>query len=267
VCFEIVDLQPFRQFMKEYAVSRITNASIVHDQDLIVQRHKALRTGWRESFHGLNLGFTKDGLTQLIGAGRPKLDLAFERGADHPETIAPLHDPPKSHWVEKFISDRIDGVFLVTGADPSSVEFHSNELLRVLGRCIKVTYSEMGNVRPGTQRGHEHFDFLDGVSQPGIRGLTAVPDTRRSPDQGLPGQDLLWPGEFIFGYPGQHPDHPTREGPPTEMAAPWMRNGSFMVFRRLEQKVPEFRRFVRDQAARLGMDPELLAARMVGRWK
>jgi Dyp-type peroxidase family len=40
-----------------------------------------------------------------------------------------------------------------------------------------------------------------------------------------------------------------------------------MVFRRLEQKVPEFRRFVREQAARLGMDPELLGARVVGRWK
>jgi len=31
--------------------------------------------------------------------------------------------------------------------------------------------------------------------------------------------------------------------------------------------VPEFRAFVRQQAARLGMDPELLMARMVGRWK
>ena len=51
------------------------------------------------------------------------------------------------------------------------------------------------------------------------------------------------------------------------MAASWMRNGSYMVFRRLEQRVPEFRRFVREQAARLAMDPELLAARMVGRWK
>src|SRR6266436_8755376 len=51
------------------------------------------------------------------------------------------------------------------------------------------------------------------------------------------------------------------------MAAPLMRNGSYMVFRRLEQKVPEFRRFVREQAGRLGMDSELLAARMVGRWK
>jgi Dyp-type peroxidase family len=31
--------------------------------------------------------------------------------------------------------------------------------------------------------------------------------------------------------------------------------------------VPEFRRFVREQAARLGMDPELLSARMFGRWR
>jgi Dyp-type peroxidase family len=46
-----------------------------------------------------------------------------------------------------------------------------------------------------------------------------------------------------------------------------MRNGSYMVLRRLEQKVPEFWRFVREQAARLGMNPDLLAARMIGRWK
>jgi Dyp-type peroxidase family len=51
------------------------------------------------------------------------------------------------------------------------------------------------------------------------------------------------------------------------MAAPWLRNGSYMVFRRLEQRVPEFRKFLAEQAARLGMDPELLAARTVGRWK
>jgi len=31
--------------------------------------------------------------------------------------------------------------------------------------------------------------------------------------------------------------------------------------------VPEFRKFVAEQAARLAMDPQLLAARMVGRWR
>ena len=51
------------------------------------------------------------------------------------------------------------------------------------------------------------------------------------------------------------------------MAAPWLRNGSYMVFRRFEQKVPEFREFVKGHSARLGMEPDLLGARMFGRWK
>jgi Dyp-type peroxidase family len=267
IFFKVINIALFRQLVKQYVVRRITSAGKVHDQELIVQRRREQGIGSRESFHGLNLGFTKDGLTQLIDANRPKLDPAFEKGADHPDTIATLHDAPKSDWVQNFTADRIDGVFLVTGADPSSVTFQSNELLRPLGRSIKLVYSEMGKTRPGAERGHEHFGFLDGVSQPGIRGLTSVSDPRHRPDQGVPGQDLLWPGEFVFGYPGQHPGDPHKEGPAPEMAASWMRNGSYMVFRRLEQRVPEFRRLVQERAARLGMDPELLAARMVGRWK
>jgi Dyp-type peroxidase family len=178
-----------------------------------------------------------------------------------------LNDPPSSTWVKKFVSDRIDGVFLITGPDRPSVTFHSDELLRFLSTSMKVLYSEVGNTRPGAERGHEHFGFLDNISQPGIRGLTPRSDPLRRPDEGLPGQDLIWPGEFVFGCPGQDPEHPTKEGPPPHLAAPWLRNGSYMAFRRLEQKVPEFRRFAAERAARLGMDPQLLAARMVGRWK
>ena len=121
--YKITNTAAFRQLIKERGIGRITNVRRVRDQDLIIKRHQTLRTGWRESFPGLNLGFTKDGLTQLIGAGRPKLDPAFERGADHPETIRTLHDPPKSDWLQNFTSDRIDGILLVTGADLSSVTF------------------------------------------------------------------------------------------------------------------------------------------------
>jgi Dyp-type peroxidase family len=47
----------------------------------------------------------------------------------------------------------------------------------------------------------------------------------------------------------------------------WMAEGSFMVFRKLEQNVAAFEAFVKDQARQLGMDEALLAARMMGRWK
>jgi Dyp-type peroxidase family len=264
--FQIINPASFKTLVKHHVIGRITNAQQTRERELTIARRQ-LGKRRLEPFHGVNLGFTKDGLTQLIGAGRPRLNPAFEQGADHPDTVATLCDPPTSAWTKKFGSNRIDGVVLMTGPDRSSVTFKSNELLNCLGASIKIVYSEMGNARPGPERGREHFGFVDGVSQPGIRGLTPVRDPRRRPDQGLPGQDLIWPGEFVFGYPGQHPEHPTKPGPPPEMTAPWMRNGSYMVFRRLEQKVPEFRRFVRERAARLGMDPELLAARMVGRWK
>ncbi len=195
------------------------------------------------------------------------LDPSFENGADHQNTIEKLNDPPRSAWLREFVSDRIDGVFLITGANRSAVTSHCNELVRLLGASIKAVYSETGNTRPGAQRGYEHFGFRDGISQPGIRGLTRRSNPITQPNQGLPGQDLIWPGEFVFGYPGQDRRDAVKAGPPPSMAAPWLRNGSYMVFRRLEQKVPEFRKFVAARAARLGMDSELLGARMVGRWK
>ncbi len=267
VFFKIASPISFKHLAKIWVNRRISTTELVHDQQLASDRRKQRGQKANELFHGLNLGFAKDGLDRLIGAARPKLDRAFERGAHHSDTTEALNDPPKSGWLPNFVADQTDGVFLVTGPDRPSVMVHSNELLKFLGSSIEVVYSEMGNVRPGVQRGHEHFGFLDNISQPGIRGLTRPSKPIYRPDEGLPGQDLLWPGEFVFGYPGQDPKDPVKAGPPPEMAAPWMKTGSFMVFRRLEQKVPEFRRFVAERAARLGMDRELLAARMVGRWK
>jgi Dyp-type peroxidase family len=245
----------------------VTSTRTTQEHDRQVSESRRQGAAKTESWLGLNLGFTKDGLTRLLGPSRPRLDPAFERGADHSDTIAALCDPPLSKWAAELRSDRIDGVFLIAGPDTSFVSFHCNTLRERFGTTIKIVHSEMGNVRPGAQGGHEHFGFLDGISQPGIRGLTRPLKPLYQPDQGLPGQDLLWPGEFVFGYPGQHPEDPHKEGPEPAMAAPWMRNGSYMVFRRLEQKVPEFRQFAREQAVRLEMDPELLVARMIGRWK
>jgi Dyp-type peroxidase family len=265
--FKVVNRTYFKDVVRRYIADRITSARQVNNAQTTIERRKKLGQARSDRFRGLNLGFTKDGMTELMGSGRPWLDPAFERGADHHDTSEALNDPPRVTWLKKFVEDRIDGVFLVTGPDRSTVTLQSSELTRLLGSSIKIVYSEIGNTRPGAGRGHEHFGSLDNISQPGIRGLAQISDPRYRPDERLPGQDLLWPGEFVFGYPGQHPNDPVKAGSPPPMAAPWMRNGSYMVFRRLEQKVPEFRKFVEERAARLGMDPELLSARMVGRWK
>jgi Dyp-type peroxidase family len=267
IFFKIQDVQAFKNAIKAKVIGRITTALLVREREKINQRRKRQSEPPIDQWLGLNLSFTKDGLTQLLGTSRPQLIPSFERGAADPATISALNDPPTSTWVKKFQSDRIDGVFFVTGPDKAFVESHTSELLKLLGNSIVVVYSEIGNVRPDAERGHEHFGFLDGVSQPGIRGLTPRSNPTAEPDQGLPGQELIWPGQFVFGYPGQDPNDPMKPAPPPATPAPWLNNGAYMVFRRLEQKVPEFGAFVAQQAAALGVDSELLASRMVGRWR
>lgn len=265
--FKITDAPRFKAVVREYIVGQLTNTHRVHQREHSVIRRRQRGGPPTEAWLGLNLGFTKDGMTELLSPRRPRMGAAFERGAAHPDTIALLHDPPTSTWVDGFLSDRIDGVLLVAGLDPAAVSYHGNSLQQRLQPGAKLVYSEMGTVRPGRDRGREHFGFSDGISQPGIRGLTRVSRPSAAPDQGLPGQDLVWPGEFVLGYPGQSPHSPDKPGPIAPLPAPWAKNGSYMVFRRLEQRVPEFRSFVAAQAGRLGMPPELLAARMVGRWR
>ena len=265
--FKIVDVSRFRARLVDYVAPRITSARLVIERERRVAERRRAQRSRTELWPAMNLGFTRHGLTRLFGADRPPLEASFERGADDPDTIAALNDPPLTQWLAPFRSDRTDGVFLVTGPDANFVGYHAEALRHALGPAIQTVYAETGTVRPGRQRGHEHFGFRDGISQPGIRGVTRPSNPTDHPNQGLPGQDLIWPGEFVFGYPGQAKDDPVKAGPPPKMAAPWMKNGSLMVFRRLEQEVPEFWRFVAAQAARLGMERELLGGRMVGRWQ
>jgi Dyp-type peroxidase family len=138
---------------------------------------------------------------------------------------------------------------------------------------------ERSGANPEGMRGHEHFGWRDGISQPGIRGKLAkkgpdlTPRTKpERPDQGLPGHDVLWPGEFVFGYPRQNRNNATAAGPDSlkpygnSVAPEWARNGSYLVFRRLRQDVGAFHRFLLNEGKRLGVDPEALGARLVGRW-
>jgi Dyp-type peroxidase family len=102
----------------------------------------------------------------------------------------------------------------------------------------------------------EHFGFVDGLSQPRVHGVTPG---RRAAE--------LPPGEVLLGYKDVDGDL-AGAGLPASLA----RNGSYLVYRKLEQDVPAFREMARDLATRLpatvGTDPkELAAAKLMGRWR
>lgn len=99
------------------------------------------------------------------------------------------------------------------------------------------------------------------------------PSSLESQLNGKPGQPLVWPGQFVFGYPTQLAKKRLQPGPIADGGAPWMVNGSFLVFRRLRQEVDEFKRFTEERAEQLSRDTgkdisaQLLMAMIVGRWE
>jgi Dyp-type peroxidase family len=68
-------------------------------------------------------------------------------------------------------------------------------------------------------------------------------------------------GEFVLGY--ENEDGRLPKGPP----APLGPNGTFMVYRELQQHVEAFGRYVKEHAARFDLPAELLRAKLVGRWR
>ncbi|HEY2473816.1 MAG TPA: Dyp-type peroxidase [Candidatus Cybelea sp.] len=99
----------------------------------------------------------------------------------------------------------------------------------------------------------EPFGFKDGISHPAIEG-SGIPGTN-------PHEVPLRPGEFVLGYPDEMSDAPNIPQP--EVLG---RNGSYVVFRKLHQRVAAFRQYLRANATDAA-DEELLAAKTMGRWR
>lgn len=102
----------------------------------------------------------------------------------------------------------------------------------------------------------EHFGFRDGISQPVLRG-----DPARDH---VPELDRIADGEFLFGYANEYGKLPC--APRTAGGADVGKNGSYLVFRKLEQDVAAFWRYFHDQAGGVHAERERLAAKCMGRW-
>ena len=98
------------------------------------------------------------------------------------------------------------------------------------------------------------FGFLDGVSNPAIIGFDKNPP---------PGPAPVRAGVILLGQDGD-----LRK----DQRDPWQVDGSFLAFRLLFQRVPEFDEFVFANRLQLpGLSEkegaDLFGARLVGRWK
>lgn len=99
----------------------------------------------------------------------------------------------------------------------------------------------------------EHFGFRDGIGHPAIEG-SGIPGTN-------PHELPLKAGEFVLGYADE-----TGNLPPMPRPDALGRNGTFVAFRKLHQRVAAFRQYVKANATS-PEDEERLAAKLMGRWR
>lgn len=115
----------------------------------------------------------------------------------------------------------------------------------------------------------EHFGYQDGISDPYFKGSGGNPlnvvgggkPTRGDPAT-LQGWEPLETGEFILGYPDE-----TKELPIAPVPTLLSFNGTFMVYRKLHEKVKTFHDYINNVGKDFPGGPEAVAAKMAGRWR
>lgn len=222
----------------------------------------------------VNLWLSREGLVRL-GASVDAFPEEFTQGM--PKRADRLGDVGRSApagWEPPFVSGEPDGVLYLAADNEDDLSQRHERMLEILSaHGVKPTSEQPGATRPGPNRGHEHFGFKDGVSQPEIEGFTT--SSKKGPSS-VPA------GEFIIGYedatghtsgaatpappPQPSPYNPQPTPPPAQSLPSWMHNASFVVYRKLQQDVGGFRDSMNTSAAEFGLSTDQLGAKVVGRW-
>jgi len=207
----------------------------------------------------VNLAFTGAGLAALglTPAQLGTFDAAFQRGATDPVSASKVGDVGESapaHWIGG-LSDaaRVHLVLSVwVDDDPAVLEAVTARLRSAFSGCAAELSAHDAHALPANR---VHFGYHDSIAQPTVIG--APPRKRSIPDD----QDPVATGEFLLGYTNESGGHYKVQ--PVELST----NSSYGAFRILEQDVPGFESFLATYAAQAKMDPEMLAAKVCGRWR
>ena len=223
----------------------------------------------------VNLALGARALDRLGERGVRELDRSFDIGMRPARTGDPWSPTDAagapnpwnpSNWKVGKPSKPLD-LLLILAFDDWAACDGEQLLATILGTGLEEIYRDEGIRLPGDI---EHFGFMDGISEVGVRGEIEIDGgvrlvttrygvpPRDGVEYGRPGQPLAWPGQFLVG---------TATGTDSFDPAPQRyRNGSFLVFRRLSQDVRAFDEDTLEMANHLGISPARVRAAIVGRW-
>jgi len=165
-------------------------------------------------------------------------------GANHPD-----------HWVDGLASPDLHAIAILFARNMAERERckqeHDKHLSRIPG--VEVLSGLDLEATPPFDYAHDHFGYRDRLSQPVIAGTGVEP----TPGSGPP----IQAGEFFLGYADE-----SGFAMPLPQPEVLSRNGSYLAYLRLEEHVGRFREFLRQQGE-TREDQELIAAKMMGRWR
>lgn len=180
---------------------------------------------------------------------------------------------PEHWWHGRFVTDDIHCILHLYASTDSQIDELTSKIRTVAEQFEVHELHGTGDGKPleGRSLGGQrvHFGYKDGIAQPQVRWS----------DDGTVGEDFR---QFILGYATSNivsKPNPLLDPPSAE----FVRDSSYLVFRWVYQNVPLFNRYLDEQSKReevmlwaravLGQAAspaeirELIAAKLVGRWR
>jgi Dyp-type peroxidase family len=276
--FRLGRLRGAKSFLR-WIAPRVTS---MEEVIAFVRAHRALRLrlGFEPPMCAawLNIAFSADAVARLASPADAAAfgDESFRQGLAARSTYlgdptSPRHAGHRGKWCVGGPKNAADILVIAAADDAEDLANHVATVKQhAADSKLRLLFEQRGDTLPGSLRGHEHFGFKDGVSQPGVRGKVSMAPgdyitpryidhaDPRAPFFAKPGQLLIWPGEFLLGEPRQQTEHLYNSAPGATNFPRWAALGSYLVCRRLRQDVPAFWKF--------GMSPQKFASMLVGRW-
>jgi deferrochelatase/peroxidase EfeB len=210
----------------------------------------------------LNLAFSYDGLAAL-GVSSALLDgfaPEFSSGAiGNAEAIFDVGASAPENWEGHMgTASEVHAIFSLFARTAHELESRTSELLSALSQSFRLTHRHDGQALPD---GYVHFGYRDGLSQPFVAG--GPRPTRPYPDLGLNKDGSSPAGDFLLGFTNTFGNYYSPGVAQTALG----RNGSLAAFRILKQEVAGFEEYLESAAPTIGLTPDQLAAKLLGRWR
>ena len=177
----------------------------------------------------------------------------FQQGmAARADKIGDVGESSPANWEKPFGTPDVHLALVVVARNATILEAALANARTILQSLPRVAVLSQIDIAP-LPTGRTHLGYHDGIGQPLIEG---------SDEPSYPGQGpVIKAGELILGYPDQ-----LGQVRPMPQPAVLGRNGTYLAVRKLHERVAAFRQFLRRNADSPAAE-ELLAAKLVGRWR